>query len=588
MKYSKLYIKTKKNAKEFESVNATLLQKGGFIYQEMAGVYTFLHLGLRVLNKIENIIREEMDTIGTEILMTSLAPKEIWEQTGRLETVDVLMKTSGANKLSQLKNTNEYILSCTHEDMVTPIARDYNLSYKDFPFAFYQIQTKFRNEARAKSGLMRGREFRMKDLYSFHTSEEDLLRYYEKAKEVYMKVFNRVGLGKDTYITLASGGDFTKNFSHEFQTRCDTGEDIIFYVPSKQLAYNREIAPTKAPALQDSDEEMKPMEDVVGKGIIGVDELAAYLKIPVEKTTKTLLFETDTGEVVAAAVRGGYDINEEKLTKIIGCKSIQLASADTVRKVTSAEVGYAGILNLPKEVKVYFDESTANRRNFECGANKTDYHTVNVNWNRDISLPEQFYDFKTAKEGDFYPETGEKYEVFRAAEVGNIFPLNTKFTKAINYYFTDEKGEQKEVFMGSYGIGPSRLMGVIVEKFHDARGILWPESVAPYKVHLIAITGGKPTQNSQVSSQPTSQVGKRAEEVYQTLREAGIEVLYDDRENVGAGEKLADADLIGIPLRLVVSAKTEDKVEWKKRNEKTVELITVDNVIERLRNPEVA
>ncbi len=571
MRYSKLYIKTRKNAKEFESINATLLQKSGFIHQEMAGVYTFLHLGLRVLNKIEQIVREEMDKIGTEILMTSLAPKEIWEQTGRLETVDVLMKTSGANKLSQSKNTNEYILSCTHEDMVTPLAKEFNTSYKDFPFAFYQIQTKFRNEARAKSGLMRGREFRMKDLYSFHTSEEDLLDYYEKAKEVYMNVFRRVGIGKDTFITLASGGDFTKNFSHEFQTRCETGEDTVFYVKSKNIAFNREIAPSQAPALNDTDEEMKDREDVLGVGIVGVEELAAFLKIPVEKTTKTLLFETDTGNVVAAAVRGGYDINEEKLIKIIGCKAIKLASADVVKKVTGAEVGYAGVLNLSSDVKVFFDESTANRKNFECGANKTDYHTVNVNWGRDIQLPEKFYDFKIAKDGDIYPETGERYEVFRAAEVGNIFPLNTKFTKAINYYYTDENGEKKEVYMGSYGIGPSRLMGVIVEKFHDDRGIIWPETVAPYQVHLINLK----TQYSNLKSE--------TEDIYEKLQAAGIEVLYDDRENVGAGEKFADADLIGIPVRLVISTKTQDKVEWKVRRESNTKLLTLSEAIEELK-----
>lgn len=562
MKYSKLYIKTKKNSKEFNSVNATLLQKGGFIYQEMAGAYTMLPLGLRVLNKIEKIIREEMDKIGTEVLMTSLAPKEIWEQTGRLDTIDVLMKTVGANEISKRKSMNEYVLNCTHEDLITPIAKEYNVSYKDFPFAFYQIQTKFRNEARAKSGLLRGREFRMKDLYSFHTSEEDLKRYYEEAKKAYVTVFERLGLADDTYITLASGGDFTKDYSHEFQTRCETGEDVIFYVKSKKLAFNREVAPSRAPEIDDSNKEMKPREDVLGKGIIGVAELAEFLHIKEADTTKTLLFENEKGEVVAAAVRGGYDINEEKLRKVSESKTLVLASAETVKRVTKAEVGYAGLLNLPKEVKVYMDDSMKGRKNFEMGANKTNYHSINVNFGRDLPEPREFYDFKMAKEGDFYPETGEKYEVFQAAEVGNIFPLGVKFTKAIDYYYTDEGGERKPIYMGSYGIGSTRIMGVIVEKLHDEKGIVWPEAVAPFGVHLVGLNG-------------------KGEDVYSTLQSAGVEVLFDDRD-AGAGEKFADADLIGIPVRLVVSAKTGEKVEWKKRNEKEAELITLDEVLKRL------
>ncbi len=569
MRYSKLFIKTKKNAKSYDSVNATLLQKGGFVYQEMAGAYTFLTLGLRVLKKIEGIIREEMDTIGAEVLMTSLAPKELWEQTGRLNTIDVLMKTSAANEISLKKSTNEYILNCTHEDIITPIAKEYNLSYKDFPFAFYQIQTKFRNEARAKSGLMRGREFRMKDLYSFHTSAEDLKKYYEASKKVYTRVFERMGLGKDTYMTLASGGDFTKDYSHEFQTRCETGEDTIFYVKSQHIAFNKEVAPSQAPKLDDEKETMKAREEVKGEGIIGVKELAAFLNISVEKTTKTMLYEADNGQVIAAAVRGGYDINEEKLTKIAGVRSIKLASAEVVKKVTGAEVGYAGVLNLPDSVTVYFDESTKDRKNFECGANKTNFHSVNINWGRDIPLPEKFYDFKLPKEGDLYPETGEVYEVFQAAEVGNIFPLGIKFTKAIKYLYTDEKGEQQPVYMGSYGIGSSRLMGVIVEKFHDDKGIIWPETVAPFAVHLIGLTGNDDNLETKIDG------------IYTQLLDAGIEVLYDDRET-GAGEKFADADLLGMPVRLVVSAKTGDKIEWKKRTEKDTELISLEEVIARL------
>ncbi len=564
MKYSQLHTKTNKSGKDFESINATLLTKAGFIDQTMAGAYSFLPLGLRVLNKIEAIVRDEMDKIGVELVMSSLAPKSLWEITGRLETVDVLMKTVGANQASQLKSNNEYVLNSTQEELITPIAQRFNTSYKDFPFAFYQIQAKFRNEARAKSGLLRGREFRMKDLYSFHTSETDLKAYYEQAKVAYTRVFERLGLGADTVMALASGGDFTKDYSHEFQTRCETGEDILFAAHSANIVFNKEVAPSQAPRLTDT-QEPREMEEVEGTGIIGVEALAEYLKIPVEKTTKTILFETAEGNVIAAAVRGGYDINEEKLKKVVGTTSLQLASAETVKRVTGAEVGYAGVLNLPSEVKVFFDESTQNRINFECGANRTNYHSINVNFGRDLPMPEQFYDFKTAKEGDAYPETGEVYEVFRAAEVGNIFPLNTKFTKAFGYTFTDEQGQEQPVYMGCYGIGTTRVMGVLVEKYHDERGIIWPSQVAPFAVHLVSLKGAEAA----------------AQQTYDQLQAAGIEVLWDDRD-VSPGVKFTDADLIGIPVRLVVSMKTGDKVEWKNRAETATELLEVSAAIARI------
>jgi prolyl-tRNA synthetase len=566
MKYSQLPFKTRKTVSaDLQSKNAKLLIKAGYIHQEIAGVYTFLPLGLRVLSKIENIIREEMDKIGVEILMTSLAPLDHWKTTKRLESVDVLMKTTPANEKARAKNDTEYVLSPTHEDMVTPLVQGFVKSYKDFPVAVYQIQTKFRNEPRAKSGLLRCREFRMKDLYSFHTSVEDLKAYYEKAKEAYWQVFERLGLGKEnSFLTLASGGDFTKDYSHEFQTVCDAGEDIIFHVASKNLTFNREVAPSMAPSIVDT-EDVRAMEEVEGVGIIGVEKLAAYLKIPVEKTTKTILFENEKKEIIAAGVRGGYDINIEKLQKISNSHQLQLASVETVKKVTGAEVGYAGLLRLPKEVHVFMDESMKGRKNFEMGANKTHYHSINVNFGRDLPEPEEFYDFKTAKEGDLYPETGETYEVSRAAEIGNIFPLNVKFSQAFGFRYTDEQGKEQPIYMGSYGIGPSRIMGVLVEKFADEKGLVWHENVAPFEVHLVGIRDRE-----------------KAEEVYQTLIQRGTEVFYDDRE-VSTGEKFADADLLGMPVRLVVSPKTGDKVEWKKRTEEKTELLTIEEVTERLK-----
>ncbi len=422
MKYTKLFGRTKKSAKEFDSVNATLLHKAGFIDQTMAGVYTFLPLGLRVLTKIENIVREEMNKIASEILMPSLGPKELWEKTGRIETIDVMMKTSAANPAALEKNPAEYILNPTHEEIVTPIAQKFYPSYKDLPQAVYQIQTKFRNEARPKSGLMRGREFRMKDLYSFHATMEDFKDFYEKSKQHYANVYNKLGIGHDTFITLASGGDFTKEFSHEFQTKCDHGEDYVFYVESKDVYYNREVAPTKSGNL--------------------------------------------------------------------------------------------------------------------------------------------------AEEGDVFPETGEKYQMFKASEVGNIFPLGTKFTKAFDYTYTDDKGEKQPIIMGSYGIGTSRLMGVIVEKCFDEKGIIWPINIAPFRVHLLGL------------GMDQEEIYNKSHEIYEILINSGIEVLFDDRVDVGAGEKLGDADLIGCPYRVVVSKKAGDKLEVKLRNEKESKLMSVEEVVE--------
>ncbi len=413
MLYSTLFPKPQKQGREYDSVNATYLLNGGFIHQTMAGVYSYLPLGMRVLTKIEQIVRSEMDKIGQEVLMPSIVPTKNWEDTDRLEVVDVLFKVMGANQVSRERNDAEYILNPTHEEVITPLAKQFTASYKDLPFALFQIQTKFRNEPRAKSGILRGREFRMKDLYSFHTSEEDLLDYYDNvAKPAYIKTFKRLGLGESTVIALASGGDFTDKYSHEFQTLCETGEDTLYYDKEEDVYYNKEVV-------------------------------------------------------------------------------------------------------------------------------------------KDLDNP--------------------KYETVKAAEVGNIFPLNTKFSDALDFTYTDEKGERKKVYMGCYGIGTSRVMGVLVEKFHDDRGIIWPMQVAPYHVHLVAL------------DLTDDAVKKRAFALCEQLEKEGIEVLFDEREDIRPGAKFADADLIGIPVRLVISKRTEDKVEWKKRDEKDAKIMSSEEALQNIK-----
>ncbi|MBD3280163.1 proline--tRNA ligase [Candidatus Dojkabacteria bacterium] len=569
MKMSKLFTRTDKTSKDYDAVNATLLQKGGFIFQTMAGAYSFLPLGLRVLNKIEDIIRRNMDEVSQEILMPMTSPMHLWETTGRIGTVDIQAKVVPASDLARETNDGEYMLNFTHEEPNVPIVQKYTYSYKDLPVSTYQIQTKFRNEARPKSGLLRGREFRMKDMYSYHESTEDMKKYYEVMKDLYAKTFEDLGIGNDTVIAMASGGAFTDDYSHEFQTILESGEDTLFHVKSKEIYFNSEVAPSKAPDFE-QDEEMKKRDDVLGKGIIGVRELADYLKIPIEVTTKTLLYKADE-KYIAIAVRGDYEVNELKVKSALGLERLILASEEDVKHLTGAEVGYLGPLNLPEEVSVYYDDSTENRVNFECGANKTDYHTINVNWERDIEKPEKFYDFKEAKERDIYPETGEVYGMVTASEVGNIFPLHCKYSDAFNFRFIDENGDEKSVVMGCYGIGTTRAMGVIVEKFHDENGIVWPEQVAPFQVHLISLGEDR-------------EIISKAQEIYEQLNSDGVEVLWDDREDVRAGERFADADLIGNPLRVVVSKRSLEAggIEIKKRAEKDSKVIEVSKLKELL------
>lgn len=547
MRLSELFTKTsKESVSDASSLNADLLVRAGYVHKTMAGVYAFLPLGLKVLAKIETILREEMDKIGHEVLLPSLAPTELWERTGRLDSVGVLYQATPANDASKKTNDARYVLNSTHEEIITPILQRYCTSYKDLPRAVYQIQTKFRNEARPKSGLMRGREFRMKDLYSFHASEEDMMRYFTQvATPAYAAFFRRVGIGDRTVIALASGGDFSKEPSREFQTVCPTGEDHLFRVPGTDTVYNREICPSLAPSWGNPDEKELPREDVVGKGVVGVEELAAFLKIEVERTTKTLLLQTDDGSVVAAAVRGDYDVNMDKLRAVLGCKSLALASAETVRKVTGAEVGYAGPIGLPKGVRVVWDDSTRGRKNFECGANKTNEHSINVNFGRDVPMPEKFHDIKVAREGDWMPGTTEPYEEMYASEVGNIFTLYTKFSSAFDFTFQDKDGTQKPVYMGCYGIGTSRVMGVIAEVCNDDKGLVWPKEIAPYRVHVVSL--------AREESEPA---WTEAVALVESLEKAGVSVLFDDRFDVSAGVKFADAELLGMPTRIVVSKKS--------------------------------
>ncbi|MCS7317686.1 MAG: proline--tRNA ligase [Candidatus Dojkabacteria bacterium] len=555
MKYSKLFGKTQKYSKEYDSKNATLLVKAGFIDQTMSGVFKFLPLGYRVLKKIENIIREEMDKIGQEMLLTALSPREFYEMTSR-DSIDILFEARGANSESIKKNNKSYILNPTHEDNITPMVKHLIRSYKDLPICLYQFQVKFRNEARCKSGLLRCREFIMKDLYSFHSTKEDLEKYYNLVKESYIRIFDRLGIGHITHLTLASGGDFTDNYTHEFQVECSSGEDLIF-INKNGIAYNKEIAPSKAPVYED----LQPMlerKKIYTPNTQTIKDLVNVIGIPEHKCIKTIIYEVDSKDYVGVVLRGDYEINENKLKKVLKTSKIRLLEDEEIYKLVKLSKGYIGIIDMPNKIKTIFDDSTENIKNFLCGANEENYHYINVNWDRDIPKPDKFYDVKIAKIGDIDPETGLQYTVIKGAEAGNIFQLDTKFSKDFEFTYIDETQQTKFVYMGSYGIGLTRLIGIIAEVLSDEKGLVWPENIAPYKYHLISLTNDN-----------RDTVYKQAEMLYNKLIENNVEVLWDDRTNVSAGEKLIDCDLIGIPYRIVISKKLADQnlVEIKKRNE---------------------
>ncbi|MBI2018067.1 proline--tRNA ligase, partial [Candidatus Daviesbacteria bacterium] len=434
--YSKLFGKTIKNSpRDVTLTSHKLLYRAGFIRESTAGRYYLLPLGIKVHQKIQAIIKEEMDKAGAqEMIAPVLHPKELWKETNRASSVGF--------ELMSIKDRNdfEFVLGGTAEEMLVDLVRKFQISYKDLPFNLYQFSTKFRDELRARGGLLRIREFVMKDAYSFHVDEEDFKKEYQLMMDTYSRIFKRFGL--KTQIVESDNGYIGGEYCHEFVVESEVGESKFLTTEDGSYAAHEDVARFITENVS-ADEQLKPMEDVLGKGIIGVEELAKFLKIPVEKTTKTILFETDKGKVIAAAVRGGFDINEAKLIHIIGCNVLKLASAETVKKVTGAEVGYAGILNLPKEVKVYFDESMVGRKNFETGANRTNYHTINVNFGRDLPEPKEFHDFKLAKEG-YVSLDGQKLIAKRGIEVGNIFQLGFHYSKKMKgATFRDSDGKEK-------------------------------------------------------------------------------------------------------------------------------------------------
>lgn len=563
MRYSSLFGKTKHEMPhDANSKNAELLTKGGFIDKLSSGIYSFLPLGMRVLHKINTIIREEMNAVnGQEILMPALHPIEIWNQTGRNQTMDeILYRTKTGEK--------EFVFGPSHEETVTPLAKRQIQSYKDLPMSVYQLQTKFRNEPRAKSGLLRGREFGMKDMYSFHSTEEDLDEYYKKVIEAYLNVYSRCGM--DAYVLQASGGAFTDKYSHEFSIKTDAGEDTMILCNSCKFAQNLEVAEGKYDNPS-SDEEEKELTKVEVEREKTVKANAQAHNCDDWRILKSVVYMVEDKGPVGILIRGDFNVNENKVEKYFQAR-VRPANAEELNEYGLVEGFISPVAedgNPLESISFVADFSIKEMKNFVTGANKLGVDWANVNIGRDFEVKD-FADFVEVKEGFKCPQCGEQLSEEKAVEAGNIFKLGTKFSNDFDLKFTDSDGKQKPVIMGCYGIGNTRLLGTVVEASHDDNGIIWPKSIAPYHVHLIQLGDDE-------------ELNTIAGKLYETMLSKGIEVLFDDRD-ARAGEKFNDADLIGIPLRLVISKRTleENSVEWKFRNEKEAKKVPITDVVSEI------
>ena len=527
MRFTQLFAPTLREApREAELVSHKLLLRGGFIRPLASGVYSYLPLGLRVLNKISGILREEMSRIGgNEMLMPSLFPREILEESGR-DKVDVLFTVP----------QHDYFLGFTHEEVITAIARGDIQSYKQLPFLPYQIQTKFRNEPRPRGGLMRGREFLMLDAYSFDKDTAGNQEAYCNVREAFSRAFARCGLAALT--VEADSGAIGGSQSEEFMVLSENGEDTVLRCDKTGYAANAEwceAVPAPAEAL---DAEVAAMEKVMTPGVSTIEAVTGFLNVPSTRLIKTLIVVAPDGQPVVVLVRGDREVQEAKLAKLLGGPS-PLAEAAIVQKVTGAPVGFAGPVGLAEGIRVVADREVALIRDGVTGANEADAHLMHVLPGRDFSHPE-YLDLRTAVAGDISPADPEgRLQTQRGIEVGHVFNFETKYSAAMNAMFTDESGAKRLLLGGSYGVGVSRLMAAAIEQHHDENGILWPVTLAPFEV-VIVLVGIKDDAQEEA-----------AEDLYRALQAAGVDVLLDDRDE-RPGVKFKDADLLGIPVKVVV------------------------------------
>ncbi|MES9683204.1 proline--tRNA ligase [Bacillus sp. AFS001701] len=537
-----------------------LLLRAGFIRQNASGIYSFLPLGNKVLQKVANIVREEMNNAGAmEMLMPSMQAQELWEESGRWDNF--------GPELMRLRDRHGrgFALGATHEEVVTSIIRDELKSYKKLPITLYQVQSKFRDEKRPRFGLLRGREFLMKDAYSFHASQESLDEVYDRLFTAYSNVFTRCGL--NFRAVVADSGAMGGKDTHEFMVLSDIGEDTIAFSNESNYAANIEMAPVVT-NYEASDEKLEEVQKVETPNQKTIDEVIEFLNLPIEKSIKSIIFKADESFVLVLA-RGDHEINDIKLKNYLGAHSVELASKEEVKELMNCEIGSLGPIGVKSDLLVLADNAIKGIVNGCCGANEEGYHYINVTVNRDYDVKD-FVDLRFIQEGDVSPDGKGTISFAKGIEVGHVFKLGTKYSESMNATFLDENGKSNPIIMGCYGIGVSRTLAAIVEQYNDEKGIVWPKNLAPFDVHVITVN----TKNEE-------QVNL-ADDIYKTLKEIGQDVLLDDR-NERVGVKFADADLFGIPVRVVVGKKAaEGIVELKTRDGQVSKEVEISNLVNEI------
>ena len=561
MKMSKLFVQTLREfPNDAEAISHKLLVRAGYIKKLANGIYTYMPLAQRVLTKISNIVREEMNASGAqELLMPFVQPAEVWQKSGRWQKY--------GKELLRCKDRhdNEMCLAPTHEEVITSVVGEVVNSYKQLPLNVYQIQTKFRDEIRPRFGLLRGREFIMKDAYSFHTSQEDLEREYEVMGKTYTSIFNRCGL--ETKAVQSDSGAIGGAVSHEYMVLVDTmvGENDVFYCKNCSYSANSNHAISKLP-IEITDGGFEKEEIVDTPNIKTIEDLAKFLNIDSNCILKAVAYIADSRPVIAM-IRGDKEVEETKLMNALNALEIRPMENEEVRELLGMEPGFISYRNVDKsKVRVIFDNTAKGMKNFVLGANVKDKHIVGANLEDGI----EFCDISLVKEGELCPECNKPLYITRGIEVGNIFQLGTKYSEPMGACYTDEKGQLKPYIMGCYGIGVSRTMAAAVEKYHDDFGIVWPIEIAPYHVDIVPVNIDDETQS------------KTAYEIYENLIKAGIEAVIDDRAD-RAGVKFKDADLIGFPIRITVGKTIQEGlVEYKTRKDGVMIKLTPDEAVENV------
>jgi len=565
MRVSQYFLSTLKEAPaEAEVVSHKLMLRAGLIRRLGSGLYTWMPLGLRVLRKVENIVREEMNASGAiELLMPAVQPAELWQETGRWDQF--------GPQMLKIKDRHErdFCFGPTHEEVITDIVRRDIKSYRQLPLNFYQIQTKFRDEIRPRFGVMRAREFVMKDAYSFHADKASLSKTYQDMYDAYARIFARLGL--KFRAVAADPGAIGGTGSHEFHVLADAGEDAIAYCPHSDYAANIELAEAAAPATPRA-APTQPMSKVATPGKTTCEEVAGLLRIPLPKTVKAIAVVCEEvsrgamGRFVLILLRGDHALNEVKTRKLIG--QFRLARGDEIESTLGCRPGYIGPVSV-RAIPIYADRTVAAMSDFVCGANADGYHLTGVNWGRDLAEPAESADFRNAVAGDPSPDGKGVLEICRGVEVGHVFQLGTKYSEAMKAAFLDEAGQSRVMEMGCYGIGVSRIVAAAIEQNNDERGIIWPLPIAPFALAIVPIGMGK-----------SAAVRETTEKLYADLSAAGIEVLLDDRDE-RPGVMFADMELIGIPHRVVVGERglKQGQIEYQGRRDKAAQPLALAEAV---------